>query len=145
MADLKTKTPLISEDHPNEYNGYPFITLLQYGNEITYLSVIDNTTSSHIKAYILDLCNAENVNEQFIITECIKWYESYKEKVPLSVYFSSNNLTDIAGRIYKTFNIEYISRAIGPLPYYNMDIPHLIKRKKCKKVHESMILNYIKY
>ena len=59
--------PLIIEDHPDTYDGYPFITLIQY-NKKHFLTIVDNSNDKVIKAYILDLCGPEGVDEEKIIS-----------------------------------------------------------------------------
>ncbi len=142
----KFKTPLIIENHPENYNGYKFITLIQYSViDEPFLSIIDNVTSNKIYLYDLDSCVQENLDEDLIITEALNWYKNYKDKLPFSIYLSSRNLSGITGTIYKSFNVEYITRFIGPLHCYNVNEPYNIKRKKFKKMPDSMVLDYVTY
>ena len=139
MTNINTKYPLIVESHNDNYTGYPFITLLVYGEE-NNLVIIDNYNKHHIYAYVLDYCNIEHVNEELIIKTAYNWYTS-KDQYPISVEFSKCNLSE-AQLIYKVFNINYVKRIIGPLPKYNMDIIKKTKRKKRKILDTQMKVDY---
>lgn len=125
--------PLIVEDHPNDYEGYPFITLIQYRRSHV-LAIVDNSDDQSIKSYVLDLCGPERVDEQKMIEIAAVWYKNHKAEHPLSVEFSRRGITAEAGRIYRTFNIEFVTRVIGPLPRFDMMETVRVKRRKRKPV-----------
>lgn len=125
----KPKTPLIIENHPPNYEGYPFITLIQYRQE-HLLTIIDNVLTKEIRCFVLDLCNASNINEELIINIANHWFENNSKKYPLSFEFSKQNMIELISPIYKKFNINYISRVIGPLFTFPMNNSSKIKRKK---------------
>lgn len=131
--------PLIIEQHPEDYNGYPFITLLQYRKE-HILALIDNTDDKIIKAYVLDLCGPSKVDEERIVEVTLDWWDNRRDRYPLSVEFSSLGLTNDASKIYRTFNIEYITRVIGPLPKYEMKDTVSVKRRKRKVLPKGIAL-----
>jgi len=136
----KIKTPdLIIEPHPKNYKGYPFITLLMYRNQ-HILTIVDNSDKNNIYGYVLDYCAAENVNEEVLILTAVEWYQENKTKYPLSIEFSKRGLTKNFSKIYKTFNIEYVSRAIGPIPYFPMGIAAIksIKRRRKKQIQPNI-------
>lgn len=129
--------PLIVEEHPKEYVGYPFITLIQYtaGHKRSHvLSIVDNSDDQSIKSYVLDLCGPERVDEQKIIDIAGSWYKNNRTNHPLSIEFSRKGFTSEAGRIYRTFNVEFVTRVIGPLPRFEMSETIKIKRRKRKPV-----------
>lgn len=132
---ISAHAPLVVEEHPGDYKGYPFITLIQYNGK-SYLTLVDNATDKLVKCYILDLCVAENVNEELIINIASHWYEDNKDKYvyPLSVFFSRNRLSELTSKILRTFHIEFITRVIGPLPRFNITRPVTTKRRKRKDI-----------
>ena len=67
--------PLIREDHPDDYNGYPFITLIQYRKD-NVLAIVDNADDKQIRALVLDLCGPEQVDEEQIIEVAAGWYDT---------------------------------------------------------------------
>ena len=133
--------PLIIEEHPDNYNGYPFITLIQYRNQHV-LAVIDNMTPKKIKAYVLDLCGPTNVDEEEIINVAAEWYEFDYERHPISIEFSKRGLSEHVSTIYREFNIDFVTRIIGPVPKFDMNTVHSIKRRRRKVVPPGMEIRH---
>lgn len=131
-------TPLIIEAHPDNYTGLPFITLVQYRRE-PMLVIVDNADESNIKAYILDLCGPERVNEEAIITAASEWYDDQDANYPVSVAFSRLGMTHITSKIYRALNIEFVSRVIGPVPKYPMNTVKSIRKRRRKPIPQSII------
>ncbi len=125
--------PLIVENHPTDYIGYPFITLIQY-RKTHVLSIVDNSDDQSIKLYVLDLCGPEHVKEEKVIEVAASWYENNRTQHPLSVEFSRRGLTSETGKIYRTFNTEFVTRVIGPLPRFEMTEIIRVKRRKRKPI-----------
>lgn len=132
-----TPIPLIVEDHPKDYDGYPFITLIQYRNEHV-LTIVDNVTNKTIKLFVLDLCGPAEVNEEKVISVANDWYTENRERFPLSFEFSRRGLSREVGPIYRSFNIEFVTRVIGPLPRFEMNEVHSVKRRRRKAVPPGM-------
>lgn len=133
--------PLIVENHPEDYNGYPFITLLQYRDQ-HILTIIDNAEQKTIKAYVLDLCGPAGIDEQQVVDIAADWYYSNSDRFPVSFEFSRNGVNEQVSSIYRTFAIEYVSRVIGPLPRFEMSEIKSVKRRKRKPVPQGMEINH---
>ena len=101
----KLAIPLIIEPHPKDYNGFPFVTLIQY-RKAPMLVIVDNANEDIIRAFVLDLCGPEEVNEELLINAATEWYNTNRINFPISVEFSRRGLTPITSRIYKALNIE---------------------------------------
>lgn len=129
--------PLIVEKHPSEYKGYPFITLIQYKDQ-DFLVIIDNYDDKNIDAYVLDLCKPAEVNEEHLIEIVHAWWEERRENFPVSFEFSRLGITNHVSRIYRSFHIEYVTRVIGPLPFFEMGDAIKIKRRKKKPIPNGM-------
>lgn len=129
----KNPIPLIVEEHPDDYDGYPFITLVQYDNK-HLLTIIDNASEKQIKAYILDLCGPESIDEEQLVAVASHWYDNHRDRFPISFQFSRLGISDSTGKIYRTFNIEYVTRVIGPLPKFDMTTAPKIRRRRRKAV-----------
>lgn len=125
------EAPLIIEDHPEEYDGYPFITLIQ-SVRATYLTIVDNMEKNTLGVFVLDLCAPEQVNEKRIVELAVDWYEHNRAKYPISIEFSKNGITFETSKIYRTFNADYITRIIGPVPKFPMSEPISVRRRKKK-------------
>lgn len=132
--------PLIIEPHPKEYNGLPFITLLKYKQQ-TYLAIVDRSDNKKAMAYVLDMCSPEQVDEQVILQVATNWWDNYKDRYPLSFQFSKLGLTSHVVSIYREFNIDYITRVIGPFPKHELNKIHKIRRRKRKQVPKGMVVN----
>jgi hypothetical protein len=132
-ATRRQVAPLIIEEHPLDYNGYPFITLVQYREE-HILTIVDNSDNKTLRAYVLDLCGPENVKEELILSVAIKWFSSSNGKYPISIEFSKEGLAEEASKIMRTYNAEFITRVIGPYPSYPMNETISIRRRRRKSV-----------
>lgn len=131
------QVPLIIEPHPSNYDGYPFITLIQYRDQHV-LSIIDNSTDKTIKAFVLDLCGPEQLNEEVIIRVAADWYEKSGCKYPLSIEFSRLGMSNEVSVILRTYNIDFVTRVIGPLPKFPMDETKSIKRRRRKSISSNI-------
>ena len=123
--------PLIIEQHPADYAGYPFITLIEYRDK-HLLGIIDNATDKMIKAYVLDLCGPSSVNEEFVISVASEWYKNSRDRYPISFEFSKLGVADSVKSIYKSFAVGFVTRVIGPLPKFEMSEVKSIKRRRKK-------------
>jgi hypothetical protein len=123
--------PLIIEDHPADYNGYPFITLIQHRNEHV-LTIVDNATDKMIRAFVLDLCGPAKVDENLIVKIASEWYYTRNQRYPLSFEFSKKGISEEVSKIHRTYNIEFVTRVIGPLPKFAMDEVQSVRRRRKK-------------
>jgi hypothetical protein len=128
---MNSDFPITVEDYPSDYKGYEFITLIKYNDEVN-LGVIDNVTKRHISAFCLDLCNPMGVPEADIITIANEWFINNKDNYPVSVEFCKRGLEDFSAKISKAYSIDYISRIIGPVFYFEMNNPLKTRKRKRK-------------
>lgn len=129
MKKTLNKIPLLSEDYPDDYVSYKFISLIQYGKE-KILTVIDNTNNTQMKCFVLDLCGPEGISEQLFLEIANHWYENNFKKYPLSTELAKMGLSLVTSKILRTYNIEYISRVIGPIQKYSSNEATTVKRKR---------------
>ena len=129
----KSSVPLIVEPHPADYKGFPFITLIQYRKQ-PMLTIVDNIVDDLIQVFALDLCGPECVDEELIIAVATEWYSTNKHNFPISFEFSRRGLVSETSKIYRSLNVEFISRVIGPVPKYPMTTTKSIKRRRRKPV-----------
>lgn len=141
VAKKRTKrgnqVPLIIEPHPVDYDGYPFITLIQHRNQHV-LSIIDNASDKHIQAFVLDMCGPEQVDEELIISVAAEWYAMGEWTYPISIEFSKRGLAAESSRILRSYNVDFVTRVIGPLPKFPMSETKSIKRRRRKAVPAGM-------
>lgn len=129
----KTIVPLIVEPHPKDYTGYPFLTLVQYRKN-PMLVIVDNADDDILRTFVLDLCGPEGINEELLFKTALYWYENNRGNFPISVEFSKMGLTSQTSKIYRALNIEFVSRVIGPVPKYPMNVVKSIKRRRRKPI-----------
>lgn len=133
-SDAKKLTvPLIIESHPHDYTGFPFITLIQYRKQ-PMLAIIDNADDEVIRAFVLDLCGPEHVDEEMIVHAAAEWYNTNRNNFPISIEFSRLGLTPTTSKIYRALNIEFVSRVIGPVPRFPLSTVKSIKRRRRKAI-----------
>ena len=130
--------PLYAEAHPEGYDGCPFITMIQY-NKRTLLTIVDNIDDTNIRAYVIDLCGPQGVDIEGVLTVAEYWYNNNRDKHPVSIEFSRNDLTEITSLIYRSFNLEYVSRLVGPLTVFDMKPTKATRRRKRKDIPQELI------
>lgn len=137
MKKISKKYPLIVESHPEDYNGYDFITLIRY-NDVNYLTIVDNTDKKFINCYVLDLCKTVNLKEESVIDITQKWYDQSKDAYPVSIEFSKLGVTDDMSKILRSFSIDFVTRVIGPLPHFSMKGVTKVRKRKRKPVPDGV-------
>lgn len=133
VESSKPHVPLIIEPHPKDYSGFPFVTLIQYRKQ-PMLVIVDNADNEVIRAFVLDLCGPERVDEELVIQAAAEWYAENRSNFPISIDFSRKGLTSTMTKIYRSLNVEYVSRIIGPVPKYPMNTVKSIKRRRRKQI-----------
>lgn len=137
MKKISNKYPLIVEAHPEDYEGYDFITLIRY-NDINHLTIIDNTDAKFINCYVLDLCKTVGVAEETIIEIAQGWYDASSSDYPISIEFSKRHMTDVASKIQRSFSIDFVTRVIGPLPQFSMKGTVKVRKRKRKPLPDGV-------
>lgn len=131
---------IIREDYPDNYSGYRFITLIQF-NDMQYLTIVDRVTDKALSAYILDLCGPVNIDEETILNIAYNWSTSSRKSFPISYEFARAGISDITSLLYKSFNIDFIERVIGPLPQVELNTT-VVKRKKRNIIPNNIQINF---
>jgi hypothetical protein len=133
LKTIKTNSdfPIPIQSHPSDYDGYEFITLIKYNEEVN-LIIVDNVYKKHIDGYCLDLCQPSGVEENLVIKVANFWYHSNKDNYPVSVEFSKRGLAKTTAPIFKSYPIDYVSRIIGPAFQFYMGQPKKVRKRKRK-------------
>ena len=137
MKRISNKYPLIVEAHPEDYDGYDFITLIRY-NDVSHLTIIENTDKKFINCYVLDLCKTVEIKEELIIETAQHWHENNSSDYPISIEFSKLGMTDIVSKIQRSFSIDFVTRVIGPLPQFNMKGKVKVRKRKRKPLPDGV-------
>ena len=138
MKKTRNQVPLIIEPHPEDYTGYHFLTLIQY-NKQQLLTVIDEVSDKELQAYVLDYCGPERIDENIVLTIVKATFDIAAEReIPISVLISKAGLTGTLAPIHRTFNIDFITRIIGPMPKTSVDTKPTIRRRKRKDIPDNV-------
>ena len=132
------KKDVIIEQHPDDYTGYPFVTLIQYKHTQSFISIIDNSDSKSIKAYILDLCKTEDVDEVKLIDVAVNWYSNNYYNRPLSIDLALNGMGNAVTKILKIYHIDCVTRIIGPVQHYPTSEVFFIKKRKKRTIPKTV-------
>lgn len=130
---MSKKFPLVVEPHPDDYDGYEFITLIRFNDE-SFLSIVDNVSKKYIFGYVIDLCGPEGFSEDTLIKTAYEWYTTNGDRYPISIEFSKRGMVEDAEQILRLFPIDYVTRVIGPLPHFNMGPASKIRKRKRKEL-----------
>lgn len=129
--------PLLIEDHPKMYTGFPFLTFVQFRTQHV-LAVIDNVHDNQIQCYVLDFCGPEGVDEVAFVEAVDNWYHNERDLYPLSISLSRQNLETNFNKIHRTYNLEFITRVVGPLYTFPIDEVKVTRRRKRKPIPPSI-------
>lgn len=132
-------TTLVIEEHPDNYNGYEFITLIRY-NDQHFLTIVDNIIDNSIRVYVLDYCNQLMIAEEDVISIANEWYENSRDKYPISIEFSKRFMGSEMSKIVREFNIDFITRVIGPTYTYPMTGNKKVRRRKKKPMPKEVVI-----
>lgn len=98
------------------------------------LTLVDNVDDENMKAFVLDLCGPEHVDEESVIRAAADWYSSSRASHPISVEFSKLGLASHTSKIYRTLSVEFISRVIGPIHRFPMNTVKSVRRRRRKPI-----------
>jgi hypothetical protein len=99
-----------------------------------YLVIIDNIDDEIITAYVLDYAQQEGVDLITFINLAEHWLKASDGKYPLSFELSRLGLTNTARRIYKTFDMAYVTRLVGRSFSYDLTTPTRVRRRRASRV-----------
>lgn len=128
----KNTPPLIIEQIQDATNML-YLSLVEYKKK-DYLVIIDNIKGNEITAFVLDQAEAESVDMTWFLSVSTRWYYQSSERYPLSFEFNKLGRSDAVAPILKTFKMDYISRLMGKLFFYDMDRKPKVRRKKVQAI-----------
>lgn len=106
--------------------------MLEHRND-KYLIIIDNINSDSITAYVLDYAQQEGIDLVTFMKIAEEWVTKNND-YPLSFEFSKLGLTSVTRRIYKTFDLAYVTRLVGKVFKYDLETPTKIRRRRASRV-----------
>lgn len=128
----KRKIPSLIIEHVSDRGNLNLLSLLEHQRN-RYLVIIDNITSTEITAYVLDYAQQEGIDLRSFLEIAENWMHS-GAKHPLSFEMSRLGLTTVTRRIYKTFDLAYVTRLVGKAFAYELSTPVKVRRRRASKV-----------
>jgi hypothetical protein len=102
------------------------------------LVVVDNMNNDTLKSYVLDLCGPECVGEELLLSVVSDWYDHNRHLYPISIEFSRRGIAGQVAKVYRTFNVEFITRIIGPIYKFPINEILSIKRRRRKGLSDGI-------
>ena len=130
----KNHPTLIIEDHPEDYNGVEWVTLIQYTNH-SKLIVVNSLEIDYLWGYSIESMSEEECEVFYYIMEHY-WTETlYGEPIRLRIspdrWITERGLGSTFGQLITAYNIENISRIVGPIREPDASPPKTrIRRRK---------------
>jgi hypothetical protein len=129
----KRKIPSLVIEHVSDTGNLRLLSMLEHRRD-RYLVIVDNISDDAITAYVLDYAQQEGVDLRTFIQLAEDWLATSNGEYPLSFELSKMGLTNIAKRIYKTFDLAYVTRLVGQPFSYDLQTPLRVRRRRANKV-----------
>jgi len=129
----KKKIPSLIIEHVSDRGNLHLLSMLEHRRD-KYLVIVDNISADSITAYVLDYAQQEGVDLSAFILVAEKWLETSNNEYPLSFELSRLGLTDTVRKIYKTFDLAYVTRLVGRSFEYDLTTPIRVRRRRASRV-----------
>lgn len=139
----KNSPTLIIESHPEDYVGVPWATLIQYAGK-SRLVVVNTLEADYLWAY-----GIENMPEQEgkVFYQVMEEYwvstlygEPVRNRISPDQWISERKLGRIFGKRITAYNVENISRIIGPVRAPDPSPPKTrVRRRKRIEISKDLI------
>ena len=134
---------LVIESHPEDYEGVPWATLIQYAGRAR-LVVVNTLELDFLWAYGIENMNTQEYEIFYEVMEDYWTRTLYGEPVRARVspdqWISERKLGSIFGKIISAYSVENISRIIGPVRYPDPSPPKTrVRRRKRIEINKDLI------
>ena len=129
----KRKIPTLIIEHVSDRGNLHLLSMLEHRRD-KYLVIVDNIDEEAITAYVLDYAQQEGVDLRTFIGLAEEWLQRSDAKYPLSFELSRLGLTSTVRRIYKTFDLAYVTRLVGRSFSYDLTTPIRVRRRRASRV-----------
>jgi hypothetical protein len=129
----KRKIPSLIIEHVSDVGNLYCLSMLEHRRE-RYLVIVDNIDDEMITAYVLDHAQQEGIDLPAFIGVVERWLEHGATEYPLSFELSRLGLTSVTRRIYKTFDLAYVTRLVGRSFEYDLTTPVRVRRRRASRV-----------
>lgn len=129
----KRKIPSLIIEHVSDRGNLHMLSMLEHRRD-RYLVIVDNIDEDNITAYVLDYAQQESIDLSLFIKIAEEWLEKSNGEYPLSFELSRRGLTEATRRIYKTFDLAYVTRLVGRAFSFDLTTPIRIRRRRATKI-----------
>ena len=123
--------PFVVASHPPTYAGLEFLSAVQLTNQHEpIVGIVDNVDGKILKLFVIDLCEQEGIDVEFLLHAVDDWYQNHRHAFPLSFYMSRLPIFADFTNPYKLVPVKNIIRIIGPVSIFVMDSVEKVRKKK---------------
>lgn len=145
MSKVPKRYPFFVEPHPDNYNGYHPLSIIEFDDvsflpsgEKTDFGIIDNiflavNAKDWRRVRYLSISEVERVN----MDACLLILNQWDENIPLSVFCDKIGISPIIRHAWRVVNTQHIVRIIGPVYYFDVGQNTTTKRRKVKRSEKS--------
>jgi hypothetical protein len=129
----KKKIPTLIIEHVSDQGNLHLLSMLEHRRE-KYLVIVDNIDEENVYAYVLDQAQQEGLDLKVFIHIAETWLNTSSGGYPLSFELSRIGMTTAARRIYKTFDLAYVTRLVGRAFSFDLTTPIRVRRRRANIV-----------
>lgn len=134
---MKKKIPPLHVEHFQDHTNATFLSLIEF-KRTTFLGIVNNLSSVELEAYVLDYAHRESIELVEFLSVCNRWYYGSSHLYPLSVELSKLGLSRRFQGMFRSFDINYVSRVVGlPFSFGHLD-KSKVKRKRVIPVPDTI-------
>lgn len=129
----KRKIPSLIIEPVSDSGNLNLLSMLEHRRD-KYLVIVDNIDASSVATYVLDYAQQEGVDLVKFMSVAEEWVNTSSSIHPLSFELSKRGLTMATRRIYKTFDLAYVTRLVGRAFTFDLTTPTRIRRRRASIV-----------
>jgi hypothetical protein len=133
----KRKIPSLIIEHVSDTGNLHLLSMLEHTSRSSrdrYLVIVDNIDEFTVTAYVLDYAQQEGIDLLTFINVAEEWLDRSGGQYPLSFELSRLGLTSLARKIYKTFDLAYVTRLVGRSFSFDLTTPVKVRRRRAARV-----------
>ena len=133
----KRKIPTLIVENVSDTGNLRMLSMLEHRRD-KYLVIVDNMDDEAITAYVLDYAQQEGIQLDTFIEIAEAWLKHSNGEYPLSFELSRLGLTETARRIYKVFDLAYVTRLVGRAFSFDLTPPIKIRRRRASRIQSHV-------
>lgn len=133
----KRKIPTLIVESVSDRGNLHMLSMLEHRRD-RYLVIVDNMDNEAITAYVLDYAQQEGIDLRAFIEVAETWLNVSNGSYPLSFELSRMGLTAGTRRIYKTFDLAYVTRFVGRAFSFDLTTPVKVRRRRASRIQSHV-------